>query len=43
VALLDTVPFYLGVRFLSRYLELDPMREHSADAEQLALESRASG
>lgn len=29
VALLDTVPFYLGVRFLSRYLKLDPRREHA--------------
>ena len=23
-ALLDTIPFYLGVKFLSRYLKLDP-------------------
>ncbi len=28
VALLDTIPFYLGVRWLSRYLEIDPTREH---------------
>lgn len=27
-ALLDTIPFYLGVRYLSKYLQLDPMREH---------------
>ena len=27
-ALLDTVPFYLGVRWLSGYLELDPLAEH---------------
>lgn len=27
VALLDTIPFYLGVRFLSRYLDIDPMQE----------------
>ena len=40
VALLDTVPFYLGVRYLGRYLEIDPTREHSADAEELALDSR---
>jgi len=29
VALVDTIPFYLGVRFLSGYLEIDPLREHS--------------
>lgn len=28
-ALLDTVPFYLGVRYLSRYLRIDPNREHT--------------
>jgi queuosine precursor transporter len=27
-ALLDTIPFYLGVRWLSRYLRLDPFKEH---------------
>ena len=27
-ALVDTVPFYLGVRYLSRYLEIDPTAEH---------------
>ncbi len=26
-ALLDTIPFYLGVKFLSRYLQLDPVEE----------------
>lgn len=30
VALLDTVPFYLGVRWLSAYLQLDPLKEHRA-------------
>jgi uncharacterized integral membrane protein (TIGR00697 family) len=30
VALLDTIPFYLGVRFLAGYLEIDPNAEHSA-------------
>jgi len=29
VALLDTLPFYLGVRWLGRYLEIDPAAEHS--------------
>ncbi|MHC4429880.1 MAG: queuosine precursor transporter [Planctomycetota bacterium] len=27
-ALVDTIPFYIGVRLLSGYLELDPMKEH---------------
>ena len=27
VALLDTAPFYLGVRYLSRYLEIDPRQD----------------
>ena len=27
-ALLDTVPFYVGVRLLSRYLQIDPASEH---------------
>ncbi len=28
VALLDTLPFYLGVAWLSRYLEIDPLEQH---------------
>lgn len=28
IALLDTLPFYLGVHYLSRYLEIDPNAEH---------------
>jgi len=36
VALLDTVPFYLGVGFLSRYLRIDPTQEHRRDAEAVA-------
>ena len=28
IALLDTLPFYLGVHYLSRYLEIDPTAEH---------------
>jgi len=28
VALLDTIPFYVGVHYLSRYLEIDPNAEH---------------
>ena len=29
VALLDTIPFYVGVAYLSRYLKIDPLSEHS--------------
>ena len=38
-ALLDTLPFYAGVHWLSRYLQIDPLAEHAADAEQLALDA----
>lgn len=38
-ALLDTLPFYMGVRYLSRYLEIDPMQEHDADREESSLAS----
>jgi uncharacterized integral membrane protein (TIGR00697 family) len=31
VAAVDTIPFYIGVRYLSRYLQIDPTREHDAD------------
>jgi len=40
-ALLDTGPFYLGVRFLARYLELDPTQEHGAYVEELTLDDPA--
>jgi uncharacterized integral membrane protein (TIGR00697 family) len=33
VALLDTLPFYVGVRYLSRYLDIDPLAEHVRDEE----------
>ena len=33
IALLDTGPFYLGVHYLSRYLEIDPKLEHARDRE----------
>jgi conserved hypothetical integral membrane protein len=36
-ALADTLPFYLGVRWLSRYLRIDPRREHEADAEAVTI------
>ncbi len=31
IALVDTLPFYLGVHYLSRYLEIDLNREHTTD------------
>jgi uncharacterized integral membrane protein (TIGR00697 family) len=34
IAALDTVPFYLGVKWLSVYLEIDPTREHDIDVEE---------
>ncbi len=37
VALFDTIPFYLGVHYLGRYLRLDPTREHTADEEETRL------
>ncbi len=33
-AALDTLPFYMGVRFLSRYLQIDPNLEHAIDEEE---------
>ncbi|MEE2673046.1 MAG: queuosine precursor transporter [Myxococcota bacterium] len=38
IAFLDTLPFYLGVRWLSEYLQIDPLREHAAELEELALD-----
>jgi len=37
-ALLDTIPFYIGVGVLSRYLQIDPRAEHEADFEELKLD-----
>jgi uncharacterized integral membrane protein (TIGR00697 family) len=31
IALVDTLPFYVGVHYLSRYLEIDLNREHTTD------------
>ncbi|MGH0035464.1 MAG: queuosine precursor transporter [Myxococcota bacterium] len=33
IAALDTLPFYLGVRWLKEYLEIDPNLEHHRDRE----------
>lgn len=38
-ALVDTIPFYIGVKHLSRYLEIDPAREHE-EADLLAAADR---
>lgn len=32
-AMIDTIPMYLGVRYLSRYLHIDPYKEHAAAPE----------
>jgi hypothetical protein len=32
VALLDTIPFYAGVHYLARYLEIDPIAEHGLES-----------
>jgi len=36
IAFLDTLPFYLGVHYLSRFLEIDPTQEHNIDVEETA-------
>lgn len=33
-ALVDTVPAYIAVHYLSKYLKINPVREHNADAEE---------
>jgi uncharacterized PurR-regulated membrane protein YhhQ (DUF165 family) len=35
VALLDTIPFYLGVRWLSRYLQLEGPGTHRSEQSDL--------
>lgn len=32
-ALLDTIPFYIGVRLLSKYLDIDPVKEFKTEKE----------
>ena len=34
IGLLDTIPFYLGSRFLKNYLQIDPIKEHDIDDEE---------
>jgi len=33
IAAMDTIPFYVGVHFLKKYLHIDPMREFESDKE----------
>ena len=42
-ALVDTIPFYIGVRYLSRYLRIDPTIEHRADVEAVSLDDSSDG
>jgi len=39
VAAFDTLPFYLGVRWLSQYLEIDPTVEHGEESQQSTVDS----
>ena len=41
VALLDTVPFYVGSHYLARYLQIDPQREHDRNPEAVSQRSGA--
>jgi hypothetical protein len=38
IALLDTIPFYIGVRILSKYLHINPMAEHGLEKEKYLTE-----
>lgn len=38
-ALLDTIPFYIGVKYLSKYLQIDPLAEHNHNNEKLSINS----
>ena len=39
VAALDTLPFYMGVKWLSRYLEIDPTKENQVESSELKVQS----
>ena len=34
IAAVDTIPFYIGVRYLTKYLQIDPTKEHDRDNEE---------
>ncbi len=36
VAALDTIPFYIGVKYLGRWLQINPTREQEADREEVS-------
>lgn len=40
-AALDTIPFYIGARYLGRYLQIDPTIEHDRDSEVQARAERS--
>lgn len=42
-ALIDTIPFYIGVKYLSVYLQIDPTKEHHADVEETSLDDASDG
>lgn len=42
-ALIDTIPFYIGVKYLSVYLQIDPTKEHHADVEEVSLDDASDG
>lgn len=43
VALIDTIPIYVCVHYLGRYLRIDPMREDCDDAEKTSVMRESSG
>lgn len=42
VALLDTIPFYIGSHYMKKYLQIDPLREHDIDDEETRQPRQAS-
>ena len=43
VALIDTIPFYIGTHYLSQYLRIGRYREFEADAEEVRLFTSSDG
>ncbi len=41
IALVDTIPFYIGSHYMKKYLQIDPMREHDIDDEETRQPRRA--
>ena len=42
-AMIDTIPFYIGAHYLSRYLQLDLSLEHDADKEEIGDHGEPAG